>query len=247
MTVIVDKARLIGAFAPRAYSRYNLPVRSEEIAKRYQSLRIEGHAPHEAWAQIKQEFLSASTAKDPQQAWKSASGTALERIVEAEFQRQLEESADDRLKVQRWKDIRNDLVKRILSEPLWVRGELREPYPAESQVDLVACEYAEGKPVRVLAVYSCKASLRERFQQDLYWAEKFRGRGIRFCFITLDNDRRLSKAAVSGELDTKEAKMSVALYDRVYLLTDESIQHYTRVFRPIDCLVEDLKLWLQAG
>ncbi|MCS7227105.1 MAG: hypothetical protein NZ821_08965 [Gloeomargarita sp. SKYB31] len=66
-----------------------MATRSEEIAKQYQSLRVEGCAPHEAWAQIRQEFLSASTAKDPQQAWKSASGAALERIVEAEFQRQL--------------------------------------------------------------------------------------------------------------------------------------------------------------
>lgn len=224
-------------------------VNSEKIAQWYQSLRVEGHAPHQAWMQIRQKFLGTSTAKDRQQAWKSASGAALERIVEAEFQRQLqqEQSVSGKLSVQRWKDIQNDLVKRILSEPLWVRGELQEPYLAESEVDLVACERAEGKLVRVIAVYSCKASLRERFQQDLYWAEKFRGRGIRFCFITLDNDKTLHKAAVEGKLNTKEAKMSVALYDRVYLLTDESIQHYTRVFRPIDSLIEDLKLWLQAG
>lgn len=226
-----------------------MATRSEEIAKRYESLRAEGRTPREAWEQIKREFLSTTTAKDPQQAWKSASGAALERIVEAEFTRQLRQkrSARNKLLVQRWKDIRNDLVRRILSEPLWVRGELREPYTAESQVDFVACEQQGGQPQRVLAVYSCKASLRERFQQDLYWAEKFRGRGIRFCFITLDNDETLREAAVEGKLETKEAKMSVALYDRIYLLTDEPIQHYTRVFRSIDSLVEDLKLWLQAG
>ncbi|MDW8106007.1 MAG: hypothetical protein RMK45_00850 [Armatimonadota bacterium] len=63
----------------------------------------------------------------------------------------------------------------------------------------------------------------------------------------MDNDETLREAAVEGKLETKEAKMSVALYDRIYLLTDEPIQHYTRVFRSIDSLVEDLKLWLQAG
>ncbi|MCX7993537.1 MAG: hypothetical protein N2651_07685 [Fimbriimonadales bacterium] len=41
--------------------------------------------------------------------------------------------------------------------------------------------------------------------------------------------------------------MAAALYDRIYLLTDEPIQHYTRVFRPLDALVEDLKRWLEVG
>lgn len=219
------------------------------IPEQFRTLREEGRSPREAWQQIKQNFIASSAASNPEQAWKSASGAALEQIVEHEFLRQIgsKRSLRKQVSVQRWKDIQNDLVRLILSETLWVRGELIEPLAAESQVDFVATEIKDNQPVRVIAVYSCKASLRERFQQDLYWAEKFRGRGIRFCFITLDNDGKLSKAASTGQLEAKEAKMSVALYDRIYLLTDEPIQHYLRVFRPIDRLVEDLKLWMQAG
>lgn len=149
--------------------------------------------------------------------------------------------------MQHWREVHHPLVKRILSESLWLRGELQEPYTAESQVDFVATEVGKGEPVRVVAVYSCKASLRERFQQDLYWAEKFRSRGIRFCFITLDNDGVLYRAISSGELRSKQAKMAAALYDRVYLFTEEPVQHYTRVFRTVDQLGEDLQRWLLAG
>ncbi len=148
--------------------------------------------------------------------------------------------------MQAWSDIKEQLVKRILSETLWLRGELQEPYIAESRVDFVAFEQSEGRPIRVIAVYSCKASLRERFQQDLYWAEKFRSRGIRFCFITLDNDGVLLQAATQGTLSSKQAKMALALYDKVYLLTEEPIRYHQRILRPIDSLGEDLHRWQQA-
>jgi hypothetical protein len=221
--------------------------RNSSIPEQYRLLRESGTPPRNAWNRIKQEFIANSTAKDPEQAWKNASGSALEQIVKGEFDRQIQEQQlSNSLRVQRWREIREELVKRILSENLWIRGELQEPYPAESQVDFVATEQEEGRTIRVIAVFSCKASLRERFQQDLYWAEKFRERGIRFCFITLDNDGVLLRAATSGELSSKQAKMATALYDRIYLITDEPIQHYKRVFRPIDNLVEDLKRWLEA-
>jgi hypothetical protein len=114
-------------------------------------------------------------------------------------------------------------------------------------VDFVAYETdASNNPRRIIAVYSCKVSLRERFQQDLFWAERLRGRGIRFCFITLDNDGVLTKAAARGKLTSKQASMSVAMYDRIYLFCEESeIKHYTRIFRTVNRLGEDLKRWLE--
>jgi hypothetical protein len=36
--------------------------------------------------------------------------------------------------------------------------------------------------------------------QDLFWAERLRGRGIRFCFTALDNDGVLTRAAGTGDL-----------------------------------------------
>jgi len=47
-------------------------------------------------------------------------------------------------------------------------------------------------------------------------------------------------------LSSKQASMSVAVYDRIYLFRNESeIQHYSRVFRTVDRLGEDLKRWLE--
>ena len=36
--------------------------------------------------------------------------------------------------------------------------------------------------------------------KDLFWAERLRGRGIRFCFTALDNDGVLTRVAGTGDL-----------------------------------------------
>jgi len=219
------------------------------LPERYRQLREEGKLPKQAWEQLKNEYteqfkLSQRTPSgDAAQSWKSASGKAFEDIVWQEFASQCQGLKD--LQVAQWHAIPASL-KEPLSERLWVRGEI-QAVTAESNVDFVAYETdASNIPRRILAVYSCKVSLRERFQQDLFWAERLRGRGIRFCFITLDNDGVLTEAAAEGKLTSKQASMSVAMYDRIYLFCEESkIQHYTRIFRTVDRLGEDLKRWLE--
>jgi len=217
------------------------------LPERYRQLREEGKLPKQAWAQLKDEYTAQFSRRkssgDAAQSWKSASGEAFEEIVWQEFSAQCQGLKD--LQVARWHEIPASL-KEPLSERLWVRGEI-QAVTAESNVDFVAYETdASNIPRRIIAVYSCKVSLRERFQQDLFWAERLRGRGIRFCFITLDNDGVLTEAAATGDLTSKQARMSVAMYDRIYLFCEESkIQHYTRIFRTVDRLGEDLKRWLE--
>ncbi len=73
-----------------------------------------------------------------------------------------------------------------------------------------------------------------------------RGRGIRFCFVTLDeglmryatDERKPSKIS-------KVTKLSQALYDRIYLLTDKTIRRGETVFRSIKEVAYDLELWLE--
>jgi hypothetical protein len=217
------------------------------LPERYRQLREEGNPPTQAWAQLKRDYIMQfrqhMPSRDAEQSWKSASGKAFEEIVWQEFSAQCQGLKD--LQVARWHEIPASL-KEPLSERLWVRGEI-QAVTAESNVDFVAYETdASNIPRRIIAVYSCKVSLRERFQQDLFWAERLRGRGIRFCFITLDNDGVLTEAAAEGKLTSKQASMSVAMYDRIYLFCEESkIQHYTRIFRTVDRLGEDLKRWLE--
>ena len=215
------------------------------IPERYRELCEQGNTPRKAWEQLKKEYkeyiAQCDPEKDAEQSWKSVSGNAFENIVLQMFTTQLGDLQS--LKAVQWKSLPEQL-KEPLSERLWVRGEIR-PIIAESDVDFVAYEVRDGDvPKRILAVYSCKVSLRERFQQDLFWAERLRERGIRFCFVTLDNDGDLTKAATTGDLSTKAAKMSVAVYDRIYMFCDElEIQYYTRVYRSVDRLVEDLVKW----
>ncbi len=228
----------------------NMQSRSDEpfnIVEKFTEHRRAGKSPRDAWGAVKKEFIQESTASDPEQAWKTASGRAFEKVIRGEFEKQIKDCGlSGEIGIQQWEDIKNDLVKRILSDTLWSRCTLDEPYEVGSQVDFIAIEKRGEQVVRVLSVYSCKVSLRERFQQDLYWAEKLRGRGVRFCFITLDNDGILLRDLEGGELRSKQSKMAAALYDRIYLLTDKEIQHCKRVFRTIDQLGEDLKRWLQA-
>jgi hypothetical protein len=227
------------------------------IPERYMQLCEQGNTPRKAWEQLKAEYIAqCGPEKDAEQSWKSVSGKAFENIVLQMFTTQLGDLQS--LKVVQWKSLPEQL-KEPLSERLWVCGEIR-PITVESEVDIVAYKIDDKAKIddnarkRIIAVYSCKVSLRERFQQDLFWADRLRGRGIRFCLITLDNDGVLTKAATNtkaatkGVLTSKQASMSVAAYDRIYLFCNKSeiqIQYCTRVFRTVDCLGEDLKRWLE--
>jgi hypothetical protein len=220
--------------------------RKMNIPERYRELCEQGNTPTQAWAQLKAEYTAqCGPEKDAEQSWKSVSGNAFENIVLQMFTTQLGDlqSLKQSLKVVQWKSLPEQL-KEPLSERLWVRGEIR-PITVESKVDFVAYEVRDGDiPKRILAVYSCKVSLRERFQQDLFWAGRLRERGIRFCLVTLDNDGDLTTAATTGVLSSKEAEMSVALYDRVYMFCKKSkIRYYTCVYRSVDRLVKDLVKW----
>jgi len=228
------------------------------IVSQYRSLREgnQSNSAAEAWENVKREFLSSNQGGD--QAWRTHSGRAFEIIVYDEFRRQLHE-LKPRLPVavKRWNDLTSSeyrLVREILSEKVWPRGRLSEPYLAESNVDMIAIEEnasAQGSSTavqveRVIAAYSCKSSLRERWQQDLFWAEKLRARGIRFCLITLDL-KPFRNALSQEKLRTKTEKMTTGLYDRIYLLIDDqAIKCLRRVLRPIDKLAEDLRRWYDA-
>jgi hypothetical protein len=240
--------------------RTKKPSRKKEqefpLVQRYQKLRKKGEPPKQAWAKLKEEYKkwlkNKKPGKNSEQSWKSASGKAFEDIVWQEFSSQCQGlkkklKKKKNLQVAQWYAL-PDSLREPLSERLWVRGEIQS-VTVESNVDFVAYEIDnDNAPKRIIAVYSCKVSLRERFQQDLFWADRLRGRGIRFCLITLDNDGVLTKAATTGVLTSKQASMSVAAYDRIYLFCNKSeiqIQCYTRVFRTVDCLGEDLKRWLE--
>ncbi len=223
----------------------------ETLLLEYQRLRSEGLTPIRAWERLQQfygkERASAGSVRDIGQGWRSLSGKVFEQIVMAEINSQLSHhNLASEMKAAPW-PVLPDKVRSALSERLWVRGELT-PVEAESYVDIVAYEVDEQGPVRVLSAYSCKVSLRERFQQDFFWAERLRGRGIRFCFITMDNDEVLIKAAQTGGSNSKQVRMATALYDRIHLFCPaEEIRYFRRVLRSMETISNDLEQWLRES
>jgi len=213
---------------------------AEQIVNKFWTLLESSKDPKAAWELVHKWWLQTHN----EQSWKSASGAAFEIVT----QRYVQDLVDAQpqlkglIKISRWKDLPTWLQEGILAERVWQRGELREPVIAPSQVDMAALQMEAEEIRRVVAVYSCKSSAAERYQQDLFWAERLRGRGIRFCFITLD-DGFLNYAREGGEA-SKGVRLAMALYDRVYLFTDEPLQHGSEVFQPISSVVGDLMKWM---
>ncbi len=186
--------------------------------------------------------------KNPGQGWNSASGIAFENISKDIIIEQVRNShLSATVSVQLWIEAPEDIKTGILSELVWPKGQISNPERAESNVDVVAMLNEGGKPVRVISVYSCKSSTAERYQQDFYWAEKLKGRGIHFCFVTIeDSFVKYATSRTRPPLATKSVTLSQALYDRIYLLTEHTIVQNPSVFRSIDRVTNDLDLWIQA-
>ncbi|MDO8749699.1 MAG: BsaWI family type II restriction enzyme [Dehalococcoidia bacterium] len=186
--------------------------------------------------------------QNPGQGWNSASGGAFERVSQKIIIDQVNTSPlAQRIRVTRGDETPQDVREGILSELVWPKGQITQPERAESNVDVVAMLLNGEKPTRVISVYSCKSSAAERYQQDLYWAEKLKARGIKFCFVTID--KSLLKHATTADRARKPGKtvtLAQAMYDRVYLLTQLQIVSNPLTFKTIDRVVQDLDLWIKA-
>jgi hypothetical protein len=215
---------------------------SEKIVDQFWTFFESSKDPVAAWRSVHQWWLQETD--NNEQSWKSASGAAFELIAQRYVQELVNTQPHLRglVKIFRWKDLPTWLQEGILAERVWQRGELREPVVVPSQADMAALQM-EGEEIRrVISIYSCKSSAAERYQQDLFWAERLRGRGIRFCFITLD-EGFLKYALLGGEA-SKGVRLAMALYDRVYLFTNEPLQYGSEVFQPISSVVGDLMKWM---
>ncbi|MDO8751822.1 MAG: BsaWI family type II restriction enzyme [Dehalococcoidia bacterium] len=186
--------------------------------------------------------------QNPGQGWNSASGGAFELVSQKIIIEQVNASPlAQRIRVTRGDETPLAVREGILSELVWPKGQITQPERAESNVDVVAMLLEGQEPTRVISVYSCKSSAAERYQQDLYWAEKLKARGIKFCFVTID--KGLLSYATSTSMGRKPGKtvtLAQAMYDRVYLLTHLQITSNPLVFKTIDHVVEDLTLWIEA-
>ncbi len=224
------------------------PITQQLVTRFWELYGEVGNYAH-AWEALKQWSLEQGRARglqQPGQGWNSASGGAFEEISQRIVIEEVTKSDLSKvIQVRRWNNIPIELRTGILSDLVWPRGEIREPETAESQVDLAAFALDETGEIKgVISVYSCKSSARERYQQDLYWAERLRGRGIKFCFITAEPVLLRYGLGYHATRTSKTVKLGRALYDRIYLLTSETL--VAESVSTIEGVVPDLKLWLAA-
>lgn len=224
----------------------------DELVNQFWEFVRQGFSYAEAWQHLREWSEQRGRQRglaDPTQSWRALSGPAFEIIAQQMVTEEVTKSplASD-IVLFRWDEAPEWMRNGILSERVWPKGEVREPAIASSNVDLIASAMdRQGNPEKVVCVYSCKSSVAERYQQDLYWAEKLRARSIKFCFVTIDRGfLNYATGAEEPVRDTKAITLSRALYDRIYLLTRAPIVRWTQVFKRIEEVVQDMELWLRA-
>lgn len=199
-------------------------------------------SPRDAWCETLKQLLEERSSHDVK---RSKKGKLFEAFTLEWIARNATQSPQGsvRIELNLWDELPEELRKGVLAERVWLSGNLRAPVIVESRVDLAALKWSTSEVERVVAAYSCKASIRERYQQDLFWADRLKARGIRFCLITDDEDLRkyALKARQSGEAP-KAVRLACAIYDRVYLL-DEQLSSGQPVFQPITKAWQDLVIW----
>lgn len=227
------------------------PKVSEQLVEKFWELYPRIGSYSGAWSQLHSWSLADGEARglsNPGQGWNSASGIAFENISRQIIVDQVNQShLSSVIHVTLWDETPQDIREGILSELVWPKGQIQQPEKAESNVDLVATLWDDQKPIRVASVYSCKSSTAERYQQDLFWAEKLKARGIRFCFVTIEAS--FIAHATSPEAVVKPRKgiiLAQAMYDRVYLMTEQKLIQNPSVFKQLNAVIADLDLWVKA-
>jgi len=214
---------------------------SDYVVNQYEHHR-KTEGPVSAWQKAREDFITNNpgSAKDVKE---------ISKQIEQIQKQQQQSEACTGLKVYPWNQLPAEIRRGILSEQVWKPGTV-EHVSVESKVDIVVVKQStEERIERVVAVYSSKVSVAERYQQDLFWVERFRERRIRFCFATIDESFVEYATNPPKQLQNQEdsAKKNImlasALYDRIYLFTDQPILNETRVLRTVAEIGQDLLRW----
>jgi type II restriction enzyme len=177
---------------------------------------------------------------DHEQSWRAFKGKNLEKLIQYIITDEVEGLG---LKVINGNTLERSL--RLSKEFSQVKRNLAIDYGIYGMhlpdVDIIIYEPGSYK---VLAVLSCKVTLRERIAQTGYWKLKLlqdeTTRHIKVYFVTPDEDGTLTK-----KLPAKKGRAIVEVdLDGSYVLTEESIEESDKV-KLFDKFIEDLKKLLR--
>jgi len=164
-----------------------------DVKKIYDQLKRENNDYNfvrDLFVNIREKFEQEArkAGKDPNQAWNSWSGQNFQRIIEYAVEAHIRES---RYQVGMTSD--SKLRKSTLPDHLEkVRANIEVMYEEHRVVPDADIILYDERNFQVIAVLSCKASLRERIAQAAYWKIKLqssgRTRNILCYLISTDND-----------------------------------------------------------
>jgi type II restriction enzyme len=193
-----------------------------------------GHIFIDIRRQYEQEAKSAG--KDPNQSWNAWSGKNFQKIIEYAIETHLRES-------QYPLGLTSDanLTKSVLPADLErVRTNIEvfyDQYSVVPDADIILYDRRNGK---VIAVLSCKSSLRERIAQAAYWKVKLqssmRTKDILCYLVSTDNDEDFQ-----GERKTRNRIIvEHGELDGAYILQDipesEKVKNFRHIFPDLDAI-----------
>lgn len=184
--------------------------------------------------------------KNPQQAWNNFKGKALEELLRVLIQESVESIGIKCLLGARLGRAKLNDEESIIHQKVSVRF---GPYRLLPDPDLVV--YTPDR--HVLAVVSCKTTLRERVAQVAFWKRKLREdratAHIRVLLATLDEDDDLRRKAPPPEKYHAGFKNRILVeyeLDSTYVLTTEPIEESAKV-KLFDKFINDLQALLARG
>ncbi len=214
----------VDEYFPELVRRYKQDLENKNPAYENISIHLE---------ELKEEHRKLlSPEKDFEQSWRGIKGRLLERIVQLIIKEGLEE-----LKL----GFASDVEVRDLKEGA-------ELYSVKEQLEI---SYSQGKLIpdadiiaydlesyRVLAVISCKATLRERVAQAAYWNLKTHAKDpkskIKYFLVTTDEDKDFAAGGSSRNRIIAEGDT-----DGVFVMS-ESVKEGGKIFR-FSRLIEELE------
>lgn len=210
-------------------------ITANEIIKIYSAIKKKNNSfsfPN-GWYKTKKEFMKIAPErgiKDPGQSWKTASGKAFELLA---IRKVLDitsnkEFIQNNISVESWASL-NLNQKRMLEYEL-IRKCCGERVSRSSEPDIII--FKKNTPKFLV---SCKSSLRDRVNMDLFWALEYKKRGLIFTLVCAETSETIGTC----KNPKKPRILAESLYDKLYIINGDI--DYCEIVRPFSDLKKDLK------
>ena len=184
---------------------------------------------------------AAQMGKDANQSWNSWSGKNLEKLI-THILKDYIISTEPRVNITCDDELRKSRLEYVLDRVRRNLEILYKKYSILPDADIVIYEQSS---CNIIAILSCKASLRERVAQAAYWKVKLLSskvtEGILYYLVSTDNDGNFVKTG--EDIERNRIIVEEGEIDGAYIFRDdvpetEKVKHFHKIF-------DDLKILFQ--